>query len=879
MESKVIRSAFLEYFKQHGHAVKPSASLIPDDPGLLFTVAGMVPFKPLFLGQVKAEAFTRATTSQKCIRTNDIDNVGRTRRHHTFFEMLGNFSFGDYFKEGAIDFAWEFLTSPKWMALPAEKLWVSIFEDDDEAGKLWLKHVPAARIVKMGAKDNFWAAGPTGPCGPCSEIYYDFGPAADPGVKEGDIVDGGDRYIEIWNNVFMQYDRDESGKLTPLPKQNIDTGMGLERLSAVKQGKLSNFETDLFKPIIDAAAGLAGKAYGADPTVDWSLKVIADHLRAGAFLIGDGVLPSNEGRGYVLRRILRRAVRHGRLLGVKRAFLHELYPSVEGIFGGIYPEISGRKSAILTALKDEEERFGKALDNGTELLDGLMKRAQGKVLDGAEVFKLYDTFGFPLELTQEMAAEQGFSVDVARFQAELQAQRERARAAHAGGGHGDDPIYGGLATQHGVTRFQGYESVTVNGARVVALLVGAKPVAELKAGQSGEAFLDVTPFYANSGGQLGDQGALSWGGGSARVNDTLKRAGGELVAHQVTVTAGSLSTGQDLLAQVDAERRKATARHHSATHVLHAALRAVLGPHVQQAGSEVGPDGLRFDFSHPKGLSPDERQAVEDWANAHALADSPGLVRELKIAEAKAEGAMALFGEKYGETVRVVSFGDWSKELCGGTHVSASGELGLIKVTGEGSVSSGVRRIEAVAGLQALAAWRGEQAFLQAAADKVKSTVADLPVRLAKMLEREKELQKKLEKALSGGSAGLAGGEAKVGESKLFFGYLEEAEAEQLKPLADKKLEELGTHGFVVVAAGTQVEGVWKGSVLAAAGKDAAKALPAGGFIKSFTGGFGGRGGGKPDYAQGGGGDFEKFKAAAAGGIQALTAWAEAGGK
>ncbi|HXB96914.1 MAG TPA: alanine--tRNA ligase, partial [bacterium] len=756
----------------------------------------------------------------------------------------------------------------------ASKLWVSIYEQDPEAGEIWKKFVKPERIFKMGEKDNFWNMGATGPCGPCSEIYYDFGRDADPSVKDGDPAEGGDRYIEIWNNVFTQFDRQADNSLKPLPKKNIDTGMGLERLSAVKQGKISNFDTDLFLPIIQAAASISGHTYGNGQASDWSLKVISDHLRGGAFLIGDGVLPSNEGRGYVLRRILRRAVRHGRVLGVKKAFLHDLYPSVEAIFGKVYPEITSRKAAILAALKDEEERFGKALDNGTELLDGLMKKASGKVLDGAEVFKLYDTFGFPLELTQEMAAEQGFTVDEARFQAELQSQRERARAAHAGGGHGDDPVYGGLATQHGSTQFEGYAKTRVEGATVLALLADAKPVAELKAGQSGEALLDMTPFYANSGGQLGDAGTLEATGMAAKVTDTLKRAGGALVLHQVTVETGSLKVGQPVNAQVDPAARAATARHHSATHVLHAALRAVLGTHVQQAGSEVGPDGLRFDFSHTKGLTAEERKQVEDWANAHVLLNSPGLVRELKIAEAKAEGAMALFGEKYGETVRVVSFGDWSKELCGGTHVHASGELGLIKITGEGSVSSGVRRIEAVAGLKALETWRGEQASTVELAGTLKSTVGDLPVRVAKLLEREKELQKKLEKALAGGGGGLAGGEATVGSTKLFFGFLEEAEAEQLKPLADKKLDELGPQGFVVVAAGTQVEGVWKGSVLALAGKDAQKAVSAGGFIKEFTTAFGGRGGGKPDFAQGGGGDFAKFKDAAGQGLEALKAFA-----
>jgi alanyl-tRNA synthetase len=878
VNSKDLRSGFLKFFEGHGHSVKPSSSLVPDDPGLLFTVAGMVPFKPQFLGQVKLE-YTRAASCQKCIRTNDIDNVGRTRRHHTFFEMLGNFSFGDYFKEEAIAWAWEFLTAPKWMGLEKEKLWVSIYERDPEAGEIWKKFVKPERIFRMGEKDNFWNMGPTGPCGPCSEIYYDFGAAADPLVKEGDPAEGGDRYIEIWNNVFTQFDRQADASLKPLPKKNIDTGMGLERLAAVKQGKLSNFDTDLFAPIIQAAADASGKRYGADAKVDLSLKVISDHLRAGAFLVGDGVLPGNEGRAYVLRRILRRAVRHGRLLGIKRPFLHELFPSVQGVFGPTYPELKARELAMVAALKDEEERFGRALDAGIELLDGLMKKSGSKVLDGAEVFKLYDTFGFPLELTQEMAAEQGYSVDEARFQAELKGQRERARAAHSGGGHGDDPVYGSLATKHGATRFSGYSATRSEGVKVLAILKEGKEAAELKVGEMGEVLLDSTPFYAQSGGQLGDRGTLSASGVSVEVTDTLKRAGGELVLHAVKVLLGTLSIGAGLEANVNPALRAATARHHSATHVLHAALRAVLGPHVQQAGSEVGPESLRFDFSHPKGLTPDERRAVEDWANAHVLQNSPCLVRELKIAEAKAEGAMALFGEKYGESVRVVSFGDWSKELCGGTHAGASGDLGLIKITAETSVSSGVRRIEAVAGLSALKAWRGEQAFTEELAATLKSTVADLPVRVGKLLEREKELQKKLEKALQGGGGGLAGQQAQVGPFKLFFGWLDEAELEQLKGLADQKRDELGLGACVVLASGTQVEGEWRSAVVATTAKDAAKALSAGGFIKDFTAKFGGRGGGKPEFAQGGGGDFPRFKELSADGIAHLKAYAEAFGK
>jgi alanyl-tRNA synthetase len=875
MKSAELRDSFLAFFKEKGHLIRPSASLIPDDPGLLFTVAGMVPFKPMFLGQVKLD-YTRATSCQKCIRTNDIDNVGRTRRHHTFFEMLGNFSFGDYFKTDAIAWAWEYLTSPKWMGLAPDKLWVSIFEDDDEAEGIWLKHVKKERIIRMGAKDNFWAAGPTGPCGPCSEIYYDFGPAADPSVAEGDVENGGDRYIEIWNNVFMQFNRDEAQALTPLPKKNIDTGMGLERLAAVKQGKTSNFDTDLFLPIIQAAAEQAKIRYGHDAQADLSLKVIADHLRGGAFLIGDGVLPSNEGRGYVLRRILRRAVRHGRLLGVKQAFLPSLYPAVEGIFAQTYPELRERKGAILEALKDEEERFGKALDTGTELLESLIKKAQGKVLDGAEVFKLYDTFGFPLELTQEMAQEQGFSVDEARFQEELSAQRQRARAARADGGHGDAPIYGQLATKHGATRFEGYAQTRLDGSKVLAILRDGVEVKELAQGQSAELLLDATPFYGESGGQVGDRGSLEARGLRVSVEDTRRRAGGELYLQQVTVQEGTLQLGQELRAQVDEARRAHIARHHSATHVLHAALRQVLGSHVEQAGSYVSPERLRLDFHHPRALSPEERRQVEDVVNGHIVGNSAGLVRELKIDEARAEGAMALFGEKYGETVRVVSFGAWSKELCGGTHVRASGEIGVFKIESESSVSSGVRRIEAVAGLQALAAWRQEQDFVLAVAEKLKSTVAALPVRVGKLLEREKELEKKLESAYAGSGSASKGQQAEAGGIKLYYEFLEDADAEQLKKVGEKRKEELGPRAFVVLTAMTVVEGLKKPTVMAVSSDEASKVLSSGAFIKDFTGQFGGRGGGKPGFAQGGGGDTDKFfNEVQPAGMSFLKAWAE----
>jgi alanyl-tRNA synthetase len=872
MKSQELRSAFLRYFESKGHTVTPSASLIPDDPSLLFTVAGMVPFKPVFLGQVQSD-LKRAASVQKCIRTNDIDNVGRTRRHHTFFEMLGNFSFGDYFKEGAIAYAWDFLTSPDWMALPKERLWASIYEEDDEAEEIWSRYLPKQRIFRLGAKDNFWAAGPTGPCGPCSEIYYDFGPEADPGVAEGDVVHGGDRYVEIWNNVFMQYNRDESGRLTPLPKRNIDTGMGLERLAAVKQGVLSNFDTDLFKPIMVAAAAQAGVAYGIDAKKDWSLKVIADHLRASSFLLADGVLPGNEGRGYVLRRVMRRAVRHGRLLGIQKTFLPDLFSAVEGIFTGVYPELSRRRQAILAALKEEEERFSRTLDTGIELLEGLMKKASARILDGADVFRLYDTFGFPLELTREMAAEQGFRVDEDGFKVQMEAQRQRARAARADGGHGDSPLYGTLASRYGKSVFTGYDGVKEEGVKVLALVQGGREVAELGPGEEGEVFLDRTPFYAESGGQVGDQGELLGGGLHVVVEETRKRAGGDLHSHFVRVVEGVLRPGVVVTAQVDAEARSHTARHHSATHVLHAALRKVLGEHVHQAGSYCGPDRLRFDFHHGKALTPEERRAVEDQANAWILEDAAGRTDILGIEEAKRQGALALFGEKYGDRVRVVSFGDWSKELCGGTHVRASGQIGVLRILSESSVSSGVRRLEAVAGVQALRVWRDEEAFVEKLAASLKSTVGDLPVRVGKLLEREKELQKRLEKALAGGAGGLTGASAEVDGIRIFFGFLDEAEVEQLKQLADRKRDELGAKALVALAAGTRVEGEWKAVVVAAATKEAARLASAGDFIKAFTAGFGGRGGGKPEFGQGGGGDFAAFKRAAADGLNSLRAF------
>ncbi len=853
MRSSEIRSKFLQYFKSQGHVVKASASLIPDDPGLLFTVAGMVPFKPQFLGQVKLE-FTRAASSQKCIRTNDIDNVGRTRRHHTFFEMLGNFSFGDYFKEEAIAWAWEFLTSPKWMGIPADKLWVSIFENDDEAELIWKKYVKPERIVRMGEKDNFWTMGPTGPCGPCSEIYYDFGAAADPNVKEGDIAADGDRYVEIWNNVFTQFDKQADGSLAALPKKNIDTGMGLERLSAVMQGVTSSFETDLFMPIIQSVALQAKVVYGKDPKIDWSLKVIADHLRGGVFLIADGVLPSNEGRGYVLRRILRRAVRHGRLLGVDRPFLAALYPSILEIFKDAYPELAVRGDAILGALRDEEEKFGKALHAGTELLADLMAKAgNNKILDGAQVFRLYDTFGFPLELTQEMAGEKGFSVDETAFKAEMETQRKRARAAREDAGHGDAAIYGTLATKHGKTAFSGYEKLVEEGAKVLAIVRDGVEVSEVGPDSEVEVLLDRTPFYAESGGQVGDHGVLSAAGVVAQIVDTKKRAGGELHLHRALVKEGVLKTGSTLRAEVSVFERAHIRRHHSATHILHTVLREVLGKHVQQEGSYVGADRLRLDFSHPKALSLEERLEVEDRVNRYVLADQAGQTRVLSLDQAKAEGAMALFGEKYGDSVRVVNFGDFSKELCGGTHVDATGQIGLFRIVAEMSVSSGVRRIEAVAGEIALRHWRETDAFVHGLAERLKSAPGDLPTRVEKLLVREKELQKKIEKLQQGGGGSLdklLAALVLVEGVKLVVGRVDENDEKAMKALSDQVKDKL-VSGVVVIGAADDD----KATLVVGVSADLTAKVHAGKLVGVLAPLVGGKGGGRPDMAQAGGKD------------------------
>jgi alanyl-tRNA synthetase len=877
--SSEIRQKYLKFFEGHGHRVVPSSSLVPEDPSLLFTVAGMVPFKPMFLGQVRLE-YTRAASCQKCIRTNDIDNVGRTRRHHTFFEMLGNFSFGDYFKAEAVPWAWEFLTDKNWMGLDKDKLWVSVYKDDEEAIALWKRlGVKDWKIKKMGEDSNFWTMGPTGPCGPCSEVYYDFGRGADPEVKEEDLENGGNRYVEIWNNVFTQFDRQADGSLNPLPQKNIDTGMGLERLAAVMQtGVGDNFETDLFQPLIQAVAEASGKPYGEQHPWNMSLRVIADHVRASAFLMADGVIPGNEGRGYVLRRIFRRAIRHGRLLGINELFLYKLVPKVAKMVEAAYPEMLKAEAKLELAFRSEEERFSKTLDSGLGILKELLPKIKSSgsgVLPGAQAFKLYDTYGFPLELTQELAAEQGLGVDKLEFDAEMEKQREQARAAWKGGGHGEDAVYGGLATRMARTAFLGYGAAEASAA-VAALVKQGKEVEEAGAGEDVEVVLDQTPFYGESGGQVGDSGVLEAVGLEAEVLDTVKRAGGALFVHRCRVHSGSLKAGTRLTARVDATRRQAIARHHSATHLLHAALRQVLGPQATQSGSYVGPERLRFDFAHGQALSPGQMESVERLANQYALRDAMGDIREMTSKEAQAEGATALFDEKYGEKVRVVSFGNFSKELCGGTHVRATGELGLIKILSESSVSAGIRRLEAVAGEAAYEEVRRGESMLSGLSQRLKTSVAELPARLEKVLEREKELLRQIEKLKTQGGAGTIDGYLSAAQDvlgvRLVAAVLPDTDADTLKGLGDQLKERLKSG---VVLLGSSQED--KATLIAMVTKDLVAKVSAGKLVAELAPLVGGRGGGKPEMAQAGGKEVSRLPEAVEAAKMALEKQLQAG--
>ena len=864
MKSAEIREAFLSFFEEKGHTRVASSSLIPaNDPTLLFTNAGMNQFKDCFLGLEK-RAYTRATTSQKCVRAggkhNDLENVGYTARHHTFFEMLGNFSFGDYFKRDAIHYAWEFLTAEKWLNLPKEKLWVTVYASDDEAFDIWTKEVgvPVERMVRIGdnkgapyASDNFWAMGDTGPCGPCTEIFFDHGEhiwGGPPGSPEED----GDRYIEIWNNVFMQFNRTADGVLHPLPAPSVDTGMGLERISAVLQHVNSNYEIDLFQRLLNAAA----QAIGCANEGQASLKVVADHIRSCGFLIADGVTPSNEGRGYVLRRIIRRACRHGNKLGARGTFFHKIVAALAAEMGEAYPELKQQQAHIERVLKNEEEQFAKTLEQGLKILEQDLAELTGKVIPGEVVFKLYDTYGFPVDLTADIARERELSVDEAGFEREMQAQRERARSASA-----FDLDYNSLVKVEGETRFTGYQGTSGTGT-VLALLKEGMNVDSLSAGEEGVVVLDQTPFYAESGGQAGDCGYLSLDGVRFDVRDTRK-AGGAFLHHGI-LDAGSLKVGDAVQAVVDASVRQATALNHSATHLLHAALRQILGEHVSQKGSLVDSQRLRFDFSHFEAIKPEEIRALEALVNAEIRKNSAVDVEETDIETAKTKGAMALFGEKYGDQVRVLTMGGgFSVELCGGTHVSRTGDIGLFKIVSEGGVAAGVRRIEAVTGELALAYLNGAEEQLKEAAQLVKGSRENVLDKLSALLERNRQLEKELEqlkaKAASAAGDDLAGSAVEIKGAKVLSARLDGLDGKALLALVDQLKNKLGS--AVVLLGGVQDDKV---VLVAGVTQDLTGKLKAGDLMKQAAAAVGGKGGGRPDMAQGGGTDAAQLDAALA---------------
>ncbi|MGH2289976.1 alanine--tRNA ligase [Pseudomonas capeferrum] len=855
MKSPEIREAFLRFFEEQGHTRVASSSLIPgNDPTLLFTNAGMNQFKDCFLGQEK-RAYTRAVSSQKCVRAggkhNDLENVGYTARHHTFFEMLGNFSFGDYFKRDAITYAWTFLTSDKWLNLPKEKLWVTVYATDDEAYDIWTKEigVPAERMVRIGdnkgapyASDNFWTMGDTGPCGPCTEIFYDHGAdiwGGPPGSPEED----GDRYIEIWNNVFMQFNRTADGVLHPLPAPSVDTGMGLERVSAVLQHVHSNYEIDLFQNLLSAAA----KAIGCSNDSQASLKVVADHIRSCGFLIADGVLPSNEGRGYVLRRIIRRACRHGNKLGAKGSFFYQIVAALVAEMGEAFPELKSQQAHIERVLKAEEEQFAKTLEQGLRILEQDLAQLQGDVVPGDVVFKLYDTYGFPMDLTADIARERELTIDEAGFEREMDAQRERARSASAFG-----MDYNSLVKVDTATDFVGY-TTTEGQAKVIALYKDGQAVEQLGEGEQGVVVLDRTPFYAESGGQVGDCGYLQAGAVRFDVRDTTKTGGAFL--HHGVVASGALSVGAEVEAKVDAEVQHATSLNHSATHLLHEALRQVLGDHVQQKGSLVDSQRLRFDFSHFEAVKPEQIKALEEIVNREVRRNTEVLTEVTDIETAKRKGAMALFGEKYGDTVRVLSMGgDFSVELCGGIHAKRTGDISLFKIISEGGVASGVRRIEAVTGAAALAYLNAAEEQVKEAAQLVKGNRDNLIDKLSAVLERNRQLEKQLEqlqaKAASAAGDDLSNAAVEVKGAKVLAARLDGQDGKALLALVDQLKNKLG---HAVILLGSEHEG--KVVLVAGVTKDLSSQLKAGDLMKQAAAKVGGKGGGRPDMAQGGGVD------------------------
>ncbi|RTZ77203.1 MAG: alanine--tRNA ligase, partial [Gammaproteobacteria bacterium] len=831
--SAEIRQAFLDYFESKGHTIVPSSSLVPaNDPTLLFTNAGMVQFKDVFLGKEK-RPYTRAASAQRCVRAggkhNDLENVGYTARHHTFFEMLGNFSFGDYFKREAIEYAWEFLT--RTMGLEPEKLWITVYEEDDEAAEIWLKEIgiDPARFTRIGDKpggkryesDNFWSMGDTGPCGPCSEIFYDHGPEVEggpPGTPEED----GDRYIEIWNLVFMQYNRDSQGKMTPLPKPSVDTGMGLERLAAVMQGVHSNYEIDLFRALIRAAA----KATGTDDLENKSLRVIADHIRSCAFLIVDGVTPSNEGRGYVLRRIIRRAIRHGYQLGQKEPFFYRLVDPLIEQMGDAYPELPKARDTVMKVLRLEEERFAETIEQGMKILEEAIEHLEGDTIPGELVFKLYDTYGFPADLTADIARERGLHIDEVGFEREMNAQRERARAASQFGVDQQAQV-----AVEGETDFTGYERLS-DEATIIGLFRDGESVDSLKKGEQGMVVLDKTPFYAESGGQVGDRGELSVLGDDGRfqVEDTRKQ-GGSVFGHIGRVTQGRLRVGDAVLAQVDAANRRAIALNHSATHLLHAALRRVLGDHVQQKGSLVEAERLRFDFSHFEPLTREQLNAIERLVNEQIRNNYVVETRIMALEDAKQAGAMALFGEKYDEQVRVLRMGDFSTELCGGTHVKAVGDIGLFKIVSEGGIASGVRRIEAVTGERAVEWVEQAENRLQHIASLVKAGAEDLEEKVQTLVEKsrrqEKEIERLKAKLASAAGSDLASQAVQVGDTRVLAAQLEGADVKTLRDTLDQLKNKLGSAVIVLAAVNDG-----KVSLVAGVTKDRTDRVKAGDLVK-----------------------------------------------
>jgi alanyl-tRNA synthetase len=843
--SSQLRQAFLDFFAKRGHEIVPSSSLVPaNDPTLLFTNAGMVQFKDVFLGK-ETRAIPRAVSSQRCVRAggkhNDLENVGYTARHHTFFEMLGNFSFGDYFKREAIHHAWDFVTGV--LQLPPERLWCTVYEQDDDAARIWLDDigVPKSRFARLGMADNFWAMGDTGPCGPCSEIFYDHGPEV-AGGPPGTPESGGDRYIEIWNLVFMQFDRDASGTMTPLPKPSVDTGMGLERLAAVMQGVHSNYEIDLFRNLIEAAA----TATRTRDLASSSLRVIADHIRACSFLIADGVLPGNEGRGYVLRRIIRRAIRHGYKLGQEEPFFYTLVRALEAEMGAAYPELVKRRAHVERVLRQEEQRFAETLAQGMRLLeDAIGGLAAGGVIPGDTVFKLYDTYGFPEDLTADIARERGLSIDREGFEGQMDTQRERARRASK-----FSVSAGGRPTFDQPTEFLGYETLELE--VPVSALLGAdgQPVQALAAGESGTVVLERTPFYAESGGQVGDTGALTNSAARFVVTDTQKL--GAAFGHIGTLETGRLTAGDRVQASVDAERRAAIVLNHSATHLLHAALRVVLGDHVQQKGSLVAPDRLRFDFSHYEPVASADLAKIESLVNEQIRLNSDAHIRVVPYEEAIAAGALAFFGDKYGDRVRVLKIGDFSTELCGGTHVSRAGDIGLFKILSEGGIAAGVRRIEAVAGRGALDFVNANEALLREVAGLVKSSRDDVGTKVAQLIERSRGLERELatlrRKLATGGGRDLLDDAQVVNGIKVVAARLDGADAKALRDAADQLKDRLGS-GVVVLGA---VEGE-KVHLVAGVTKDLTATLKAGDLIRPVAELVGGRGGGRADFAQAGG--------------------------